>query len=92
VTDSGVLDIFFTLGWFGAIPYVGGIVLIIFELFQSSEARFDPFASACRAIALCTIWLIFFFTSTLSFFGLFFWAFSAMGMAAHKYYQHQRPT
>jgi hypothetical protein len=90
VTDSGILDIFFTLGWFGAIPYVGGMVLIIFELFQSSEARFDTFASASRAIALGVIWLLLFFSSMITFFGLFFWAFSGMGMAASKYYQHQR--
>jgi hypothetical protein len=90
VTDSGILDIFFTLGWFGAIPYVGGMVLVLFELFQSSEARFDTFASASRAIALSVVWLLLFFSSMISFFGLFFWAFSGMGMAACKYYQHQR--
>jgi hypothetical protein len=90
VTDSGILDIFFTLGWFGAIPYVGGMVLILLNLFQGSESYLDPFISSARAIILSVLMLLAFFTATAGFFGLFFWAFSGMGMAAYKYYQHQR--
>ncbi len=92
VVDSGILDIFFTLGWFGAIPYVGGIVLILLNLFQGSDGYLDPFASSARAIILSVFMLLLFFTATVSFFGLFFWAFSGIGMAARKYYQHQQPA
>ena len=92
IVDSGILDIFFTLGWLGAIPYLGGIVLILLNLFQGSEGHFDPFVSSARAIILSVFMLIVFFSVTLGFFGLFFWAFAGMGMAARKYYQHQRPA
>ena len=50
--DSGILDVFFTLGWFGAVPYFSGIAIALFNLLKSSEGRSDAFASAARAISL----------------------------------------
>jgi hypothetical protein len=90
VLDSGILDLFFTLGWFGAIPYLAGIFLLLFELFQGSESRLDTFVSTARAISLSLFLAIPFGTSTVSLSGIVFWGFSGMGMAARKYYQHQR--
>ena len=52
VIDSGILDSFFTLGWFGAVMYLGGMILLIFKVLQCPEFRFDSFMAACRAIAL----------------------------------------
>ncbi len=52
VLDSGILDMFFTLGWLGAIPYLGGLILVIVSVLKYSEAHFDSFVSAARAIGL----------------------------------------
>lgn len=90
--DSGILVILLTFGWFGTIFYLGGIILLLFNLLQGSEGKIDPFASAARAISIGLIGIIFFGSPTLSIYGMFFWGFSALGMAARKYYQHQLIT
>lgn len=90
VLDSGILDIFFTLGWFGAIPYVGGLILLLFTLFQYSEVRFDPFMGAARAISLSLFVTLIINSGMLGVSGVVLWGFLGIGMAAHKYYHHQR--
>lgn len=90
VFDSGILETFFTLGWFGAVPYLGGLVLSLFTVIQYSEARFDPFMSAARAISISNCALLILGSALLGFSGLLLWGFLGITMAAHKYYQHQR--
>jgi hypothetical protein len=89
VIDSGVIEILMTLGWFGAIPYLSGIFLILFRLFKSSESRFDIFASTCRAIGISCFLQLIGGSAQLGLSGLLMWGFLGMGMAANKYYQHQ---
>jgi hypothetical protein len=89
VLDSAILDIFFTLGWFGAIPYLSGMILLLFNLFQGSQGRFDSFASAARAIVLGILAQLVFSSVMLGLSGMVFWGFLGMGVAARKYYQHQ---
>jgi hypothetical protein len=90
VVDSGVLDSFFTLGWFGAVMYLGGMILLIFKILQSSEFRSDSFMAATRAIALACILAMPGFSIMLGFSGMFIWGFLGITFAAHKYHQHQR--
>jgi hypothetical protein len=92
VFDSGILDMFFTLGWFGAISHLGGIFLLLFKLFQNSESRADPFASASRAISLAIFAQMPLSSTTIAFNGLIFWGFAGLALAADKYHQHQRIT
>lgn len=87
--DAGMLEVLATLGWFGIVPYLSGILLLFFSLFQHAEARLDPFVNSARAIAL-SIFITLPATNTLVLLpGVMFWGFSGMSMAAHKYYQHQ---
>jgi len=88
--DSGILDVFFTLGWFGAIPYLSGIALALFNLLKSSEGRSDAFASAARAISLGVLAQMLFANVMLALTGVVFWAFLGMSMAANKYHQNER--
>jgi len=90
VLDSGVLDTLFSLGWFGTIPYMCGIVLLFFKLFQSSVASFDPFVCAARAISVGALVQVFFGDVFLGLDGMVLWGFLGMGIAANKYYKHQR--
>ncbi len=92
VIDSGILETFFTLGWVGAIPYLGAMMMLFFIGLQYSEFRFDPFMAACRAIALGSMSALPAGSSMIGSSGLFLWGFLALVMAAHKYYQHQRTT
>jgi hypothetical protein len=89
VIDSGILDMFFTLGWFGAIPYIGGLLLILSNVIQYTEGRFDSFVSAARAIGISTCAQLVIYSGMLSVSGMVMWGFLAMAMAAHKYYQQQ---
>jgi hypothetical protein len=91
VIDSGIIDTFFTLGWFGAIPYLGGLILLLSTVFQYTEGRFDSFVSAARALALGSCVLLVFGTSIIGFAGILLWGFLGIVMAAHKYYQYQPP-
>ncbi len=88
--DSGILDVFFTLGWFGAIPYLSGIILAMFNLLTSSEGRSDAFASAARAISLGVLAQMLFGNVMLALSGVVFWAFLGIGMAANKYHHNER--
>lgn len=90
--DSGILSMLFSLGWFGTIPYLSGIVLLFFKLFQSSEGHFDSFVSAARAIALGTFSQISLNVVMTGSLGVVLWGFLGIGMAAHKYYWYQRTT
>ena len=89
VLDSGILDTFFTLGWLGAIPYLGGLILILVSVFQYKEAYFDSFVSAARAIGLVSCVQLVGNSTMLSIAGMILWGFLAMAMAAHKYYERQ---
>ena len=87
--DSGLLSMLFSLGWVGTIPYVGGLFLMFYRLFQGSEARFDSFASAARAIALGIFAQIGLNIVMIGPVGVILWAFLGVGLAASNYYAHQ---
>ena len=88
--DSGILDVFFTLGWFGAVPYLGGIMLAVFNLLKSAEGRSDAFASTARAIILGVLFQMIFGNVMVALSGMVFWAFLGIGMAANKYHQYEK--
>jgi hypothetical protein len=88
--DSGILSILLTLGWFGALPYLGGILLLFFSLFYSSEGRSDPFINAARAISLGVFSQIGLGIATAALSGVVMWGFAGMALAGQKYYFYQR--
>jgi hypothetical protein len=77
---------------FGAIPYITGLILVVFTLFQSSKISMDAFANAARAIAVGVLAQIGLGGAMLSLAGIVLWCFIGMSMAARNYYQHQRAT
>jgi len=88
VIDSGILDMFFTLGWFGAIFYMGGLILLIISVSSYGEGRFDSFVSAARAIGISSSAQLVIGSGMLSVAGMILWGFLAMAMAGHKYYSN----
>ncbi len=89
VVDSGILETFFTLGWFGAIFYLGGMILLVYTLFQSSWFRFDPFMAAARGIGIGMVTTLAGNSGMLAFAGMVLWGFLGIALAGHKYYQDQ---
>ena len=92
VIDSGILDMFFTLGWFGAVLYLGGLLLLLYNILQYSEYRFDPFMAAARAISISCFMILPGGSAMLGFSGAVLWGFLGIVIAGHKYHQHQRTT
>lgn len=88
--DSGILSMLFNLGWFGTIPYLGGMILLFFSLFRGTEGQSDPFMSASRAISLGVFAQIGLGSSTLALSGVVMWSFAGIALAAQRFYRHQQ--
>jgi hypothetical protein len=88
--DSGIIELLLTLGWMGAIPYIGGLLLSFYSLFQGSKPKSDPFASAARAIVFGFLPMLAGSNVIVGISGMVFWGFLGLGMAANKHYLHQR--
>lgn len=88
--DSALLSLLIYFGWLGTIFYMGGMLMLVFAVFQGSEVSFDPFLGAVRAIVISILVRLPVNNSILGANGIVIWVFLGMGMAAKKYYQHQR--
>jgi hypothetical protein len=88
--DSGIIELLLTLGWMGAIPYISGLLLSFYTLFQASKSKSDPFASAARAIVVGFLPMLAGSNVIAGISGMVFWGFLGVGMAAIKYRKHQR--
>jgi hypothetical protein len=88
--DSGIIELLLTFGWMGAIPYISGLFLSFYTLFQASKSNFDPFASAARAIVVGFLPMLAGSNVIAGISGMVFWGFLGIGLAAIKYHQHQR--
>lgn len=84
--DSGIIALMNTLGWFGSIPYLGGIALLFWDMFKPTTIRFDQFMNSCRALCVTFVILMIIANSLVGFGGIIFWGFSAMTVAGRRYY------
>lgn len=87
VFDSAVLDMFFTLGWVGAVPYLVGLLLLLYTLLQSAGSP-DPFLSSAIAIVIGVVVQFGFGSAMLGASGLILWGFIGLGMASRRYRLH----
>jgi len=69
---------------------MGGMFLLVFGVFQGSEGSFDVFTGAVRAIVMSALVRLPVNNSIVGSSGIVLWGFLALGMAAQKYYHHQR--
>jgi hypothetical protein len=89
--DNGYLALLVSLGWIGTIPYVTGVMLLLIKLFQNSSNRHDTFVIAARAIAFASLARAGTSAVTFDEYAMPIWCFLGAAIAAHKYYQNQRP-
>ncbi|MGG6268408.1 O-antigen ligase domain-containing protein [Leptolyngbya sp. AN03gr2] len=87
--DSGILALLLNLGWFGTIPYVAGMGLLVVNALQTRQASTDPFVGACRAIVLATVSQISLNVVMLTPFGIILWGFMGLAAAARLYESQQ---
>jgi hypothetical protein len=89
--DSAFLSTLTSLGWPGTICYVGGMLLLISRLFQSSEGDSDFFLGTARAIVMsCLVRIPVNGSAIAGVGGFLLWGFLGLGIASRKYYKHQR--
>jgi hypothetical protein len=88
--DSAVIDTLLSLGWIGTLLYVGGLIALLFKLYQRSESKADTFASASKAICLSIFFMLLFSSLMLALPGTVLWVFLGMGTAADEFYSAKR--
>jgi hypothetical protein len=81
--DSGLLDIIFSLGWFGALIYVIGLVSLAAFAMQTRQVRGDYFDLSLRAAALAVMSILPSFNSLVGVDGIVFWGF--LGLCLSRY-------
>lgn len=87
--DSGILTLLFLLGWAGTLPYLAGLVLMLFQLAQPITLGSDPFVATSRAIVLGAFVQIGLNNVMLGVFGMVLWSFLGIILAAQRYYWRQ---
>lgn len=88
--DSTIFPMLFSLGWFGAVPYISGIVLLMFNIFYGKKNRSDTFINGTQVIILSIL-----IQSPLNMIlggppSVLLWSFLGIGAAAQKYYSTNR--
>lgn len=92
IGDNGLFSMLFQLGWFGVIFYSGGIFLLVYQVFQSSEGKFDLFAAAARAVIVSNLIRLPVNGVVEGAGGVLLWTFLGISLAANKYYLRQRSS
>ena len=93
-SDAGILDLFFSLGWVGTIPYVSAIIMLFYQLFYAPNKYLDIFIITLRSIAPAIFLLgLIGLPGVIGGQGMIFvWGFLGIAMAGQKYYQSQRSS
>jgi hypothetical protein len=84
--DSGILMIGATLGWVGGIPYLGTLLLLIWQVMKTQSAVTDSFAKAAESIALGMLTQLGFGPNSLGLPGMLLWGFIGVSLAAKQYH------
>ncbi|MEG3435924.1 O-antigen ligase family protein [Pannus brasiliensis CCIBt3594] len=86
LADSGVLVVFYEMGWLGAAFYVGGYISMFLNLFQNSRVRADAFLVASRAVSVSLFVMIPNGNSLTAMPGVMLWSFAGIAIAGNQYY------
>jgi hypothetical protein len=87
--DSGLLDIFLSLGWVGGFLYATGMFMVVWPRLRRRDLSGDPFGTIALAIGIALIALLVFAKSQTGLSGMIMWSFFGVSMAAVQYNQHR---
>lgn len=90
LSDGAILPLLFSLGWFGALPYLGGVIALLLKLLSERANSLDLFDGAIKAITIGLFSQMFFNNILVGSLGIVFWSFLSLGLAARRYYSYQR--
>jgi hypothetical protein len=85
--DSAILTMLLNLGWVGTSFYLGGLLLLVFAVFQGTEGNFDPFVAAAHATVISAIIRLPVNDPISGVSGVILWFFLGVSMAARMYYK-----
>jgi len=87
--DSGVLVMFFSLGWLGTLLYAIGITSLFLKNGPRPEMH-DQFYNAATAIVIAMLAQLVGANIFVNVTGTIFWTFTGMRLAASPYHAHER--
>lgn len=87
--DNGFLAMLFYLGWLGTIPYFGGMLILIINLFKLVGQIPETFAGTCLAVTIASLVRFPVNGAQLGISGVMLWGFLGLGLATCKYYNYQ---
>ena len=88
--DSAVLDTLINLGWVGTLFYIGGMLVLVYELFHSSIGNRDSFINASRGIVMAMLMQLLFGNVLIAPSGIILWGFLGLGIAGCRYREQQQ--
>jgi len=88
--DSGLLDLFYSLGWPGGALFLGGLAMLCLRALRPGEPKGDLVAKAARAVALSSTALALSFNVFSGVAGAMLWTFFALLGAAKDWEKERR--
>lgn len=89
VRDSTILDMVFSMGWVGGIPYLLGFGLLFASMLTSKIFTTDLFAAAARSITIAMLMQFPFGSVFIGISGAIIWVFMALVLAAQRHQSFQ---
>lgn len=85
--DNGLLNLFFTLGWFGGLLYLGGTLMMLAGIMRRFEPREDPIPKVARAVSFATFAALASFNTLIGVSGVMLWGFVGLSIGAKSCYR-----
>lgn len=86
--DSSLFSLLADLGWLGGVPYLIGLLLLFFKVFQVKVSRVDPFMRVIHAVIFTVLSRFLVNTVLVGVSGMLLWGFLGLGLAAIHYHHH----
>lgn len=91
--DSGVLDVFRTLGWAGGAElFFGGALAILIPMLHRRKRADDQFANAARAVSVALFAGMLSLNTMTGLIGVVFWGFAGLFLASRRYADAAAPS
>jgi hypothetical protein len=88
--DAGIMSLVLDLGWIGAIPYTGSLLLCGVTLFKNlRKYPNDLFLRTSFAVLVKSIAFFLATRVTAGIHGVIIWSFIGIGLAGQQYWNHQ---
>jgi hypothetical protein len=81
IVDSGVLDLFSSLGWLGGIPFLVGVTILVRSSLNGRRHIHDEFSIVLRIVPVALLSTSFLVNPLVGITGLLFWSAVGLGLS-----------